>query len=625
MGTKPPSRRAWSRWLRWMDTVAGLPPRSSFYWGDKPSLLAMLAFYGFAILRTFSLLQLIKTRVRSSRTRTSTNQRKDFPSLYTELYFFAILGISIVAWYAATHFNRWQHSLPDVLLVVCWYFIVETTCWILYVLLIRDFIERQFTIYHPAEYILQLPVVLTIQCLLLAVVVHASVASVVSAIIGSGGAIQGGWNAGLGTMGQVYLGVLVAALVGSLPILKSRESELLAIIGAGSVVIERMLPALEDMEYRRSSEVTVINVIEDGGLSSKQELRFGRLLQLQTTGSVLAWLQREQEPVIIATPTSTHMDYLEAVARIGVPFAVEKPICNARTDRQKLVEHPSLMERGFALSYYCLEKALALNFVFNPHSAYRAFLSSGTQSELPTTRDLSLTVSRLGKLTDISISLIEDSSKSPSGSNRLWTEQPPVIDSFIETTVHPLAIVSTILSEDEVDLHIKNVDLGVYGPRQSEVREIGLPGIAPTFFSMTGEIGGANVGIVVAKHAGHDWTERMAVLHFAEGSIHCDFDTSVTTVRDKSGKALLSVQLKDQYRSSKYRVQLELFREMSLRGWGLDRYDGLEDQLNALRWWDQICDACKDDTVLEYDDRFWYSGGALQLRPAESGAAPHPG
>jgi hypothetical protein len=362
-----------------------------------------------------------------------------------------------------------------------------------------------------------------------------------------------------------------------------------------------MLPALAHTEYRRSGEISILITEDDQLARSDAKLPIGRLITLKDYGEIVRWIRRERVPTIIATPTSSHMHYVDAIASVGIPFAVEKPICDSEVDQEHLMNHPEMMENGFALSYYCLEKALPVTFLFTKHSAYRGFLECTTSSSIPSNRELERILGDLGRMKSIAIRIFEGHEQSPRGNQRSWTEQPPVLETFIETTIHPLAILATILGTAELS-DSAVIDLGVYGPRLDEVRQAGLTGIAPTLCSIGTKIRGVDVSFVVAKYVSSMRMRRDMDIFFEEGMLRCNFDTSSMEITRSDGTIVLSLRLKDDFLHSKYRDQLEMFRNVSMNGWGFDRFDGLESQLTALGWWRRLCELAVGCVPIRYDD-----------------------
>ncbi len=599
------SVRAWIA-LR-VDQVAGLPPTSSYTWGGRASPLAFSVFHLVAVLRLLSPLQWLKQvfRLRAGARRT-TNLRLDFPAAFTEMYFLAELAAAAVLLFTDVRLPSWGEAAARVLACVL---VLEATLWVLYYLLLRGLIEGRYTAYHPAEYLLQFPVVVAAQCALIALLLSVPVGEVFAALRGGdSGSLTGSPSAVLSLMGLVYLGAGVSSLINSLPVIAARGAEGFLIVGAGQVTQKRILPALSALGVR-SREIQLLDTGPAAGSPGDM-----------SPSAIVDRLVKMRTPVIIATPTASHLFYVEALAAEAMPFAVEKPIVAAEEELRRLRREPHLMARGFSLGYYALEKALPVTYLMTRREVYCSYLEASGGGQLPSGSELEDLVHRLGPVRSVHGWVLEDSSRSPSGDLRAWTEQPPSLGSLVETAVHPLHVAATIVPGLRSFIP-SAIEVARHGPRAAAVLASTGQDIAPTFVDARGSAGDVSVRVTVGKHMAPSAAARGLVAHFDHGRLVADFDARCAVLEHEEGAR---VELHVQRKRAPYEVQMSLFRSMTHRGWIGGRYDQLDQQLDALEAWQAVRAFGRGAAVQTYDDERSPSGLAgLPVTEACGSAGEH--
>jgi predicted dehydrogenase len=466
---------------------------------------------------------------------------------------------------------------------------LESGTWILYYLVVRSIVERQFTIFHPAEYLVALPVVLVAQAVGLALVLALPVLDVAQAL--GGFPVSSGWTSALlVNLGRAYLVVGITVLLSSFPPLRVRDAEVIAIVGSGEVVRARILPALRKLGYR-NRELVVL------GIDSHQlkNLTDVETYCLEPT-AIREWLVQECVPAVIATPPDTHFDYVAALADTGVKFAIEKPITLLSLERRFIEGSNQVTDRCFALSYYVLEKALPLTYLRTLHPMYRGYLVSDG-GPLPQPAELQELQDDLGELREVTIEILEGVERSPAGDQRLWTEDTGRLITFGETAVHPLSILCHVLTSPD-DLETDEVSVGVYEPRRIELAARSLV-MTPSFLDLRGHSGATRVRMTVGKYIRPDLTHRGLKATYANGEISCDFDSR--SLQMLSGRRNLHLAI--QSGRANYEVMLDLFHRFVTHGWGIGRFDDLDVQLHALRIWDDICVYAIPSPVRPYADK----------------------
>lgn len=543
-------------------------------------------------MRLLSPLQWIKygVRRRNAAKPPTTNQRPDFPAAYTEWYFIAIL-VAAGTVYLLRHT---ANPRPPTLLVwllsaLGWLLITECVVWVIYYLMLRAFVERYYTIFHPAEYVLTFPLLLTIQVLLVSDVTGRGITELLQAFIGNPEAGDQ-FGTTLAVFGLAYLGVAITVVLSSHPGIDTRTAQTISVIGAGDVTLKRILPALKTLGYERSS-ITISSIEDSETASARTAIGDDAQFHMASPDKVLATALREHAPTIIASPTFAHFTQLVALATAGVPFAVEKPIASGRPERTVLrAEGAQLMNRGFALSYYSLEKALPLTYFLQPLPVYSRYLAASEPGLLGGAA-LHALREELGQVRSVHIDLLEGASRSPAGYGRLWTEVPGTLHPFIETTVHPLLLLRHIIGPGSITWTA--CALGRNAERAAQVRAQYGQEIAPTWLEATAHHGATELRMRVAKYVPASLAQRHAVIVYTNGSVSADFDSRRVSFevngRDRGWIAIDTDRDAGRYQQN-YTVLMSLFTEFAINGWGGVRFDDFEKQLDALDHWDDLCE-----------------------------------
>lgn len=147
------SKESFSEFL---ERLAVKPKKSNYDWRRGCSIFNFIVFILIWILRLVSVLQFSKMIYREicrkmykTKSRNKNAKRPDIPPIFQELYFTVWVILLIVQIYC--DLNCSSMYLLDV------YFVIESTTWILYYGVFRRFFEKEYSIYHPLEY---LPVIL---------------------------------------------------------------------------------------------------------------------------------------------------------------------------------------------------------------------------------------------------------------------------------------------------------------------------------------------------------------------------------------------------------------------------------------------------------------------------------
>lgn len=483
------------------------------------------------------------------------------------------------------------------------FFAIESFIWITYYLLWRNFAEPVYTLYHPAEYFVLFPVVLSVQCISLAILSGLPLSQTMMGLVDLG---EGNpdW---LQLLGRLYFVVIVANLLSMFPATKFKTPSVVNIIGAGDVVANRMIPALLHSTMPFGSEHLnvftigdrndLIGKIEDQGVCTKYyDMCDLEKSERKIVSSVIA----SGAPVIIATPSEYHFKYVTAFNRQGIRFAVEKPLSNLRQEIKVFIESKESFENNmFALSYYGLEKALPLTYLLGANHHFERFLSvegvGVIDREAPTLRfDVPGAATALGRLKTARIDLLEGEDRSPTQEKRVWTEHGGVAGLAYETMIHPLILLQKILAQQGYSILDFTAEAVCGNSVQSQTDG------SISFLRYDGELKrtGAEIRVVLTcgKYIPKPYLKRGGELEYEGGLVRIDFDRQECSVVLNQGSAI-TISVKGQYQR-KYAVQMALVCRFFNEGWSDLRFDDLDDQVRVLKWLD--CANLAEESSFKY-------------------------
>lgn len=583
--------RAGSGIVAVVDKVAMTPPRASWLWHGRGSLLAFLLFWSVTLLRCLSPLQWVKWLYR--RWQSGRELRPDFHARDTERYFLVVLALVVLAWAllpspGGMPGSGLLHALPWVV----WVLVAETVLWLAYYLLFRNFMELGYTLYHPAEYFIVVPLVFAIQLFGLSYIGDVAPKVVFSRIFG-GGDVAAHWP--YTALGMLYLTIIIANLQRMSPETRFKPASNFTVVGAGDVVRHRLLPALLDAGQLRPAQITVLSTRideESARLLDKERIRH----RVCDAEEIRRRIRAEGTPVFVATPSDAHFEYITALAASGLRFAMEKPLVVKPQELRALGENRHrLMENGFALSYYSLEKALPLTYLFTLNPYHAPFLDYDRALDEAIAR----TLPRLGRLASVDIQLLESPERSPTAVVRPWTEDPLLGGLKFETFIHP-ALLLRIVAGRAMPQERPRIRAGVSPAAQRQD--------SPTFLEARGERGSARYRLVAAKYVDPNKARRMARLVFEHGTVHADFDARTCTVAFSGGGSPegFSIGIARRY-AANYAVQAGLALRFFSDGWTDIRYDEFETQLETLAWLNELAvpealQVCGEDGLLASSD-----------------------
>ncbi|MFC3051683.1 Gfo/Idh/MocA family oxidoreductase [Kordiimonas pumila] len=589
--------------------ISGEENRMLSLWENHYSPLTWLMQHTFRFFRFFSPLQHIKRFVRFVRMHYSLGEvqkRPDFHAKDTEVYFLVVMGMFIVAYVCGDNIASWLASYPAINMerwriiitgLVC-LLTFEAFTWISYYLFWRNFAEARYTLYHPAEYFVMFPLVLGVQIMGFSYISGESPWELIQAIFNATkNSNLSEWKVTfLKILSFFYFTVFFANLRSMVPTTKFKSTTTVNIIGAGDVVINRILPALlrERMKGEQDflspltkRHVKVYTITDD--IAGAQTIKSGKVLvQNAAKSAIVADTVAEQVPVIIATPSDTHFAYLSALVSSGVKCAIEKPMSTNAAEISLLKQNAETYRAStFALSYYALEKALPITYLLSGNPYYERFLTVGSGKEL-THSKLGQLYRSLGRLKSLDIALVEGAVRSPSAGNRAWTEVPNGL--AFETLIHPLTIAYKFIAKERLNWNsftpkvIKGRSAAAVSDNKKVETYIQLRGTIP--YEGVNAPGrapgdGVKINLITAKYANEQ--TRCGKAMFDNGFITFNFDQMQATIKNTVDGTEETIMVCPEFQH-KYYVQTDLVRLFFNAGWTDLRYDDFDDQLSLLEW-----------------------------------------
>lgn len=613
--------------------VSKWPAISSYRWDERISLVAFTLFHAVTLARLLFPLQWVKFFHRKIfGTDRYFQKRTNFHSLFTEVYFVAVILILFAI-------DRLPGSSGAISVKVFFgtYFAVESIIWTAYYLFFRHFIERSFTIYHQAEYFLGFSLALAVQMLGVGLATGAQCDSglIERSVRGLGflfnstielppdacTQVPKGWiSNGLALLGISYVVVLLANLRDAFPKTHVKPTTAVGVIGAGDVVSQRLLPALikplprpmgTAQLGRRFEPVEIhpeaVHVFDvDDGIEQPDSIEIllefpnGRVRSKRiavkcerSSQDVVVEVAAARIPTIIASPPDSHFFYLVTLAMHGIRFAVEKPITVFEPEVRLLdCEGDRLFADGFAMSYYALEKALPLTYLYTMHPLHRnhldLYVSRGIyKAKAVDTLPWNEVVGGLGEPLRIQVLLLEGMARSPKTDirSRQWTEDPHLGGLYYETAIHAITVLHKVLG-----------DLTHFSPvlealvSQNAVRKDSCSFVQMHVSGSATGSGQPAIDLLVGKYMPEALCARGAVIEYETAAVYADFDSMMLSVRPKgatfagSDIAGAAIAVRQQYAQVPYAVQASLIRTFFEYGWQGPRFDDYTTQLSVLLW-----------------------------------------
>ncbi len=362
----------------------------------------------------------------------------------------------------------------------------------------------------------------------------------------------------------LYIAVVIGVVINALPSerikAKGNDKYDLSIIGAGDVVVNRLIPALEQMLRRMN---VVIYDIDESRVekSKRKDIRGNTFIykkkdenfKKNTLNSSIVW---------IATPSSTHLTYLEEFMNEDVFIAIEKPLTSLKSEYSAL--RNLLKSDGgnkvFCLSYYYLEKALPLVFLFNPMAFYEKYLIFSKEK---TRHEVLAAFSLLGNLKKVRLHLLEQNDE------RGWLKSNLYGGQYMETFIHLALLTRMVLGKKYFDSNPS----WVLGDYQKDYKS--------TYIECIGKVEDVDYHLYMGKFM--SVKKRRGRISYEYGEILIDFENSSCQCQFYKDSSLnFSISLNSLY--PKYRVLFDMVERCYEESLIPSTIDGSELQLETLEW-----------------------------------------
>lgn len=582
-------KQSWRWFAALFGRVAHIPPRGVYRWQGRSSVITWLIAWAFAVGRFLSPLQWWKLVVRRGR-----HGRPDFHAVDTEFYFLALL-VFYLGWFAlessglVMSYAAWSAPEKTLLRIVTAVLLFESFIWLSYYCLWRNFMEPNYTLYHPAEYLVLFPVIVAVQILAIARLLSAEVGQVTGWMLGG----QANETYPLGLIGWFYVAILLSNLRGMIPRPNFKRNSNTMVIGAGEVAMERLLPAMRrSMKAGSFHANVVVNSLSDPRLTAVEQPFELRLRE--STEAILADARVGAGAAIITTPSDKHMVYVRPLVESGLRVVCEKPLSSVRAEIEELnARRAAYRDNVFALSYYVLEKALPLTFFLEGNRAFLKYLSisrtdtAGTREVLDEAAvdEVQRFRAALGEPRSISIRIIEGLENSPTAGSRAWTEAPGGL--MFETAIHPLLLMIKA-QRALAPGRWRNAGecLQAFRPRRMCGHSVEAARTDATTFLRMRQAAAEDtpeIDLMIAKYAPQEERCRGGEIRCARGSLTFDFDKKALTAELAGQAWALSIAVRPEF-SENYDVQTDLALRFIKDGWNSSRFDDFDDQTDALSW-----------------------------------------
>lgn len=484
--------------------------------------------------------------IRKKSSKDELSKRSNIPPIVQELYFLIWLAYFFVVWKLDM-----QNNLISI------YYLAESSLWVLYYTIFRRFFEEAYSIYHPLEHLVIILVIIPTQAIAIAQLYQITTKQSFIALIGNGTIDLPIY---VYLLGILYLAIALSLIMTSFPTEKRKSDNSLkvAIIGSGDVVLNKILPAIKS-----TTNVNWIRVFtKDIPRSYEKDSDFFQIKYIDDSIKDISKAQM----VWIATPSNTHIHYLEKLISINRFLVLEKPITVIRNELiiAKNIIHSKNRDKIFFLSYYLLEKALPLVYLMRPSSYYEKYLDISSDKS-----DLFYTFGLLGKLKKIDVFIIEGKD------DRLWPHYEGNGGHLLETFIHNVIIASQFagVPESWSEVHLsKGLSNNPDGTQSYNV------------ISMDAKAEDKSINLLMAKNILDESKLKKGVkLIFENGVIDADFVEQKVFINCFTSEKKVAIAVNKQY-MGKYDIQVDLANNCFYNHVDPALVDGLSNQIEIIEW-----------------------------------------
>jgi hypothetical protein len=340
---------------------------------------------------------------------------------------------------------------------------------------------------------------------------------------------------------------------------KSKDETItnICILGAGDVVKNRLLPALDTSDFLKNIKIYDLPSV------TKIEYNNKTIEVLPITNLIKN--KNENAIVWIATPSNTHLYYLKQMMNKSKFIVVEKPVVSNRSDLEELKKFVNCDKRQstFFLSYYILEKALPLTYLILQQPVYEKYLIYNNK-DFSSQKDICYNdYHSLGTLQYVGCKIAEniDNRKLPAGGQ------------FMETFIHLLLISSMILQKTpdqwgtniHFDLNKENLMTASKINLQTQVDHVDVQLLL-------------DKTLPIEKSA-----EQICFIEYSNGLIELNLKQKSLIMYNEIGEIIGKLSVAPQYKE-KYSVLVHMVYDCYKNNYDCTTIDGLGDQMKVIEW-----------------------------------------
>ena len=534
------------------DGISTRPNLTSWIWKGNASPLAFVILHIVYLTRICSLLQICKFIYRKLAKYASVDKaskRPNVPSFFVELYYI-IWGILLFAMSKDCIVTKW----------LSYYFLFESLFWLLYYFFFRRFFEERYAIMHTLEYIVILPLLVLIQARSISIISNSSLKYAFATLFFP----EKNDNIYVLILSLFYIALIFGIFLSNLPIEQIKEKGNyrfnISIIGNGDIVQKRLKEAISKLIPPRN--VAILDVescdqeIEYIGKTKFRHFLISDDTMKHVLSSNILW---------IATPPQAHISYLNKYIN-SVFIAIEKPLVTNSNELSvlKRLWSSNLWEHVFCLSYYYLEKALPLTYLYSPTTFYEKYLDFKGQS-----RQFVLSAfEKLGLLRSIELTLFEGED------SREWVDSAQYGGHMFETFLHLAVLARAVLGIDTD-----------WGQPVWTIENNGNHFMS--FIQCTGNTVRDNIhyNLKMGKFMPQNKLQRNGVLVFQNGIIEIDFNRQeVIGSPNITPNTSFKISTKEYYTNTKYSIQVDMVERCFEEKIQPAIVDGSDLQIKTLEW-----------------------------------------
>jgi predicted dehydrogenase len=340
----------------------------------------------------------------------------------------------------------------------------------------------------------------------------------------------------------------------------------ITVIGAGEVFWNRYLKAASIVGKEYCFNISdIVDIRPPSAILAETDINqfdttiYAHQLLDQTPDGLIRLLEYKDlssHPVIIATPTLTHVPYASALLKHGMTVCVEKPLAANREhiDQFDKVVKELGTDRLFLLGYYALEKGLAALVLANSGNVPKPYLNLLEPSVEP--HLIGEIRASLGKVRYIRAVLLEGAGTAGRLNQRSWVLDQKSGGNTVETFYHLICMVIPFFGNGN-QVKISHAELARHRATDQwfckESGEQSAEALTAVHLSTDDAV---EARLICAKYVPENLHERWMEIEFENGRVFADFEQGTLSIEGRDMQLSFALRHK-----TKYSTQLTLFAE----------------------------------------------------------------